>query len=543
MKELIKSFYTEIGNKKVFYIPLILLLTVGYTFSAYNRTVSWDDLLKDSYREAFWTSRWGMNIWTILLGITDLNPFVDRFVSVFFLCIGAVLTCCIFYYISNKRNEVIAYTVLASMFVSYPLMIEIWEYTGADVMVTGNIVLASLCLLYLLVNRKSIGFRHFLVATLLMLIPVSSYEVAIFFYVSFVCIIIFYHYYILKEEGCTLKKWISNLFYFAIPAVAAVILRYVVGFAIQLIFQMPYRNAGNTGLKWGVNDIYHDLIGENGIHYVIKGLVYFPITVFVLTTLVYVIVITFKSIKQKSAGMFALGAFIVISLFTQAILQCDLLPYRNAQTITLFLSFVFFEFTLWISSIRSSFLKNIVYGSILFLCWHQSVYVNKILSLNNLRYDNETSVIRNIGQRIISDYNKKTVVVVNPYENSKWINNRISVDETKWNGKLFYNIVNKIYSSMEYPHNARYVQSCVTSNSALYASLKNYFSYSGFDIDLIHPINTPGYKDRKADDLKLQLKALEISRETKMRPYEIKDMGEYIIVSLGNGEFPGYMFK
>ena len=129
-------------------------------------------------------------LWNKLVGITvALDPFIDRFLALVFLIVAAILLCYILYIIGGNKR-IISYTIAGSIFITYPLINSIWEYTGADFMLTGNLCLVTLAAIVLRLDVPS--RRKVMFASLLMLLPMSSYESAIFYYLSLVCIIYLY---------------------------------------------------------------------------------------------------------------------------------------------------------------------------------------------------------------------------------------------------------------------------------------------------------------------------------------------------------------
>ena len=263
----LSEFYNDVCCKKRFYLSVIFFVLVAYSFSIYNRTVSIDGLLGDLYvgdkGMSMLAGRWGMVVWCKLLGIMGYDPFIDRFLSLFFLCIAAVLLCYVLYLI-DRRTEILPYTIVASIFITYPLINEIWEYVIADYIVGGNLCLVTMAAIIIKKSLSStISIKRLFIACILMLLPMSSYETAVFYYISLVEVIIFYEELIQVEPSFHIKDWIKkNLFYF-LPLVGAFIARFVISFIINSICDLDYDGGGDTKIIW----YYYDFVpGENGIN-------------------------------------------------------------------------------------------------------------------------------------------------------------------------------------------------------------------------------------------------------------------------------------
>ena len=539
MTDSIKTFYSDIINKKRFWVPLLFFALVGYSFSIYNKTVGVDDLMWDYYKNYMLSGRWGMIVWIRLTGLFYSSPFTDRFLALVLYVIASILLCYLFFSVDKFKN-ILAFTITASAFVTYPLINEIWEYTGADYMVAGNLCLVTHAAIVIksdLSVRKKLAY-----ASALLIIPMSSYESAIFYYITLVCVVIFYEQWICKDYTLTIKTWAKQIISYLIPLLIAFIIRFAVSFCINSIFNLEYHGGGATGTTWIRESFVYvlkNMIGFIIFDYGIMGLVYLPITIFLLSLILFTVCILFKKGNRMTCVL--LGGAILVSLFVQSIIQGYDQPYRTSQVFTLFVAFSFY---LTIISISSTIWRRCLYVALFGICWHQAVYMNRLLGLNNLRSDNELAVIRQIGYRLVSEFEKKPVVFVSPYKVSDWISRQVSVDESTWNGRLFYRVYDNFMMQFDQPF-MNYQRSCtqlkrpfkyvgtnVNSMTIQWHNLHQLFSYCGYDIEGI-PDNLLS-DPLKYEEYQIEQKeATIIAREMKISPYQIYDHGDYLIVNLG----------
>lgn len=229
-------FYKNILCKKCFWIPLLFFALVGFSFSIYNRTESVDDLFREYHVTYMLSGRWGMVVWLELMGMIQYSPFIDRFLALILYIIASVLLCYVLFEVDRKN--VLVYTITASAFITYPMINEIWEYTGADYMVAGNLCLVTLAAIVL---KSDLSVRKKLVyASALLIIPMSSYESAIFYYITLVCVVIFYEQWVCKDYTLTLKTWAKQIFVYMIPLLIAFVIRFAVSFCINSIYNLEY---------------------------------------------------------------------------------------------------------------------------------------------------------------------------------------------------------------------------------------------------------------------------------------------------------------
>lgn len=522
-------FYKSILSNRKFYIPVLFYTIVSYSFSIYNRTVNIDDLMREfnlGSGNRMLSGRWGFVLWNKIVGLNAVyDPFIDRFLAIILLITAAILLCYILYTIGGIKL-VIPYTLTASMFVSYPLFNEIWYYTGANWVVAGNICLVSLAIL---ACRSNLQFRYkMLYASLLLILPVSSYETSVFYYVTLICIVLYYDY-IQKEFviGELLKKCGGYI----IPLILAVAYRFLVSSLINSYMGLQYTGGGATGLKWTEDNIFHVIkcmIGFNIVNYGLSALVYFPIFIFFLMSLIFFLQFLFSMEKRGIKVLF--GVAIFLSLFSQSILQGVELSYRHAQTLILFVSFVTFQLSVMFNNVK---VRRIVYFCLFVLCWHQAVYINRINGLNDLRSNNETAIIHKIGSRLVTEFENKPVVFVGSYQMGKYITDYVSVDESTWNGRLYYLIYDNLLAKVERPH--KYISSNVNSATADHHQVQQLFNYFGYDIKT--PYQFKGNVEEFTEETKIiEDEANQIVREKGIKPYQIYDNGKYLIVNLG-GKF------
>lgn len=536
----ISEFYDNVFKKPAFWMPLAFLTLVAFGFSTFNRTINWDDLLRDHYDGSgniSLSGRWGMVAWVRLLGITDLSPFVDRFTSVIFMFFTACALSCIFYHLSEEKERVLPYLILSSTFITYPLINEIWEYANCEIPLTGGLFLVTLAAW--LMQHKGKDISKILCASLLMVLPMSSYESSIFYYVALVFMILFYR--LLRCDSMwTTMACIKELLRFFTPVVLAFLFRVLVSVSILCIYDLGYAPGGDSSIHWFEGGNIFNLLrfvgGMTFIKWGLASLIYFPIAVFVVCLLIYAAFVVVISSRKKQPIILLIGLCVVLALFSQTIIQGGYMPYRTAQTIPLFVSFVAFmvceKATNW-----KLWKRNVAIVCLLGLCWHQAVYLNNLLSLNNLRSDNEMTILRDMGRRMVSDYDKKPVVFVSSYSLGPWINERVKINRDTWNGKLYADVVEKFVSQDMIRHYHlidKIVETNVGCTTEQYAALKNYFAYCGYDIDVVGPIEKPHTPEYLHKDLRLLREATKIAKAEGMRPYQIKDAGDYLIVTLSN---------
>lgn len=159
MYDTMKLFYKKIVNRKSYWLPLFVLTIIAYGFSMFNPTVSIDDMARNRYFGAgnamISATRWGMVLWVKLLSTVNYIPGLDHVVGVFLLVLGTMTLSAFLFALSEDKRYSIKYMIFSALILTYPLINEIWEYSGANMIVAGNFFLVGMIHLYLLCAKHS----------------------------------------------------------------------------------------------------------------------------------------------------------------------------------------------------------------------------------------------------------------------------------------------------------------------------------------------------------------------------------------------------
>ena len=527
------NFLKDVLRKPIYWICVVFITMMSYAFDLSNRTVGIDDLSRRMWvgegNEMLAGTRWGKTLLIRFLSDCEYVPFIDKFLSICFLIISAVLFLKIFYNFFKDSKHLLSLCILFScLYLSYPLINEIWNYNDSNVVFTGNAVIVSFVLL-LLNKTNNLKNRNIFLSSILLSIAISSYESSAFLYVTSVLSILLLEY--IQENR---EKWFSRGLFYSIPLIVAFLLRYIIGFSIIKIVNLSYHLNGGTGIDWHFGNAFIkqciNLIQNTFIGYFLKGLIYLPIGIFVISVFISFLSVFILSIKRKSFLILFLYILIFFSLFFQSIIQGSVMPYRTAQTLQLFCPLAFTMTIYAISKLNKKTIISIAFIVSFYLCYRQSVFLNKSLALNNQRSDNEAAIIRDLGIKLSQFDNSKTVYIVGGSTNlGEFINRQNRPDASTFGGYLYRKIVihfdlyDNLFKNIEiYQTNVNSVIDWIKiafHNQKIFGDL---FSYYGFDI------NSDNYITWSIHNRYVQEAV-----ENGMKPLDVKDMGDYILVFLG----------
>lgn len=534
MKQELKQFYNDVVSKPLFWLPVLLFTFAAFGFDLVNVHLNYEDFRKEFYDFAFLKTRWGFAAWNVLTGLGEhWTPYADRFLSILFLVFSGVGLSFVFYRQTHSRS-ILSYVFPTSIFVTFPLFLNIYLYAGANYVSSGGLFLSIVALSVL--DSGLHRMKRIVVASFLMVLPVSGYEVSVFSYLTLASIILFYQYIVKKREKPSIKRIATQCVDFLLPLVCAFIVRIVVATTFNLMYDFTdYNVADATGIKWlsgGVSEGIME-IAKNGFYYGVAGLVYLPITIFLLAFVAFFVYVMCVSIKRKTLLPVWMACMVVLCIFSLSILQGSSLAYRTAQTISVFVAFVSFLFCEIALPKFQRPTRTLSIALMFGLCWHQAQFFHRMLSLDSLRTENELAMGRMMGMKL-TQYPRKPVVFTSIFSPSNWIEMQMKVDETTWNGKLYKKIATKLSPNDYEKIHSRYSRSYMNITSK-YIILKQFFSYCGYDIEVLGiPDNPTEYTGVCLESYNATIKrAMEIARDKEMGAFEIYDNGDFLIVQLG----------
>ncbi len=408
--------------KRWYYSAFLLLIAViSFGFTTTHIAVNIDSLSGELYHSGEYlmisTGRFGMTFWTKLFcnGLYQVeDSFAIGIIGVLMLCFAAVNFCIVFRRASNDTLSMPAYIIFSGAFVSYPLINEIWEYNGMEIIIGGGYMFISISILLIydqIEKRKFNAFKS--LATIFMLtIVCSSYESLIGVYLFVVFAVLYFRE--LKEKN--VKKHISEGLVYAGGLAVSLILRIAIHKILLAVMNLNAKTTGATEIEWfsgkPVIKVFTHLIKRIFVQHYIRSLLYAPLLIFVLCVVVFVIY-TIYSLFKKRFFATLLMAGMLFSTELLSVIQGTAAPYRTCQTFAVMVAFVLM---LVANSLRW---KQAVPILLCFVCLYQATHLNYLFTLNQLRYQEEAAVINKIGQDIESSYDtSKPVVFVGGYEYS-----------------------------------------------------------------------------------------------------------------------------
>ena len=326
---MIKSLLDDMRNfvsSKVYCIIVFVAAVWAYGFQMTHVAIGIDDTAISLYFEeglAPAMGRWPLFIINKMFHLSDFTPWMTDVVGVFLMIIAAVIWCVLLYRFLGEEVPVLGYTFFSALFVTCPLISEVYVYylhngTGLGYMLSA---LSMLLVQQTLEKDKDIKARcrDLLGSSLLMLTAIGCYES----FVVVFCIGALLLFVARRFGGmnyCSEKYYISVWRWglsFGIPLVAAILLRKPVVSIICKIFGLSIPEhfifGEFRGAAFGFDGNSSELamyFKRYWVKFYLNGLVYLPITVLVFGIVILLILCVGHSIKEKDLFV-SLAALIV----------------------------------------------------------------------------------------------------------------------------------------------------------------------------------------------------------------------------------------
>lgn len=406
------------------YILLTIFLTValGYGFALTNPSISTDDTAASLYFEGgelIAQGRFFPIIINKILGGMNFTPFWLELIAIILMISAGLLYLCLIKRITKDKLSKVCHVLFIPIFISYPLINEIFIYNTAVVSIgIGYLLTAvSTIMVYEFINNKKRILSLLIIPIFLMAAVVSTYESFAGVFIFGLATILFLQYlYNYSDKGFNKKQWIKYVCIFIGVLAVAVLLEYATTTIYMEIHNVVKSKNAATGIVW---------LGSNGIIGNIKPFIksiyynfmnpnvgYLPITILQITAFTLLIFATIKSIIQKKYWVLFFAGLLILSLISLSFVQGIASPYRVCQSFALFVALV----SIIIYDQIPKKIRPLIFIGILYLITMQTYDLTKWFYNDNLRYQEDKSVMTNVAQTIRNNFDDtKPIVFIGEY--------------------------------------------------------------------------------------------------------------------------------
>lgn len=450
------------------------LLSYGYLVT--HQTVGIDDTPYAYYFEeglAAIVGRWVMFLVNKVLHISEFAPFVTDLCGVLLFMAGVTVWCILLKRIFGDRIPMWGYTLFSCLFLSNPLIGEVFTYYLHNGVGTGYLFCGlSLTCFFAGIKRLSWkkAWKHYVVSAVFMWIALGCYESFMIVWLVGVCVLLCGCCIVASGEKKENRPGVfTSLCIAAAVALCALILRSIMVQAVTVIFGLQelkgqaVQRSVTEMLGWIVKpDTRANLwmiLKRTITMYGIFGYAYYPIKIYVISCVLSFLICVYQSLKKKDLWITFLWLCSFIASYLLVFVEGKATLYRSAQFLPLFSAW-----GLFLVIYEGSCLKNWLMGKrqekqvkgkdgwkipgkvtecavFVLLCmilWNQCTDLNKWFYIDELKYEDAKNTANEVAYELEKSFDTtKPVVFTGKYLVPQGI---VQDAFVPYNSKTFYQI-------------------------------------------------------------------------------------------------------
>ena len=545
----------------MYVISLIIAAVAGYGYQLTHGTCGIDDIAIDMYFEdglGVAIGRWPFFYVNKLINVAEYQPFLMDFAAVLLLMLAAVLWSALIRSIVKIELPIMCYAVFSTMFMVYSLIAEVFIFylhNGIAIIYC----LVAVCLYgfyYLYVNRldakKKIGMNA--IFAIQMCVAISFYESAANLYLFGALGVIFLDTVNENRLGTSqVKNAVRLMWYIVRILIYAIVGRSVVTtYTMQAFSIKEYFFRSVTSIGWlssgDLKELYVNvimLIKEIVKDYFAAGAVFYPILLFGLATILFLVFVFYKAICQKNIWIGIYGVATYLSLYVLTVIQCDTLKYRSCQMFSVFVAGVLMALTNVILKQRR-WIKAIGMFSVLAIIYNSAKDLTHWFVLDYEKNQTELRVVNQIAYDIQSggyDFASKPIVFVGDFSLKEELLDEYCVKK----GENGFEIVDWAHTWMELTED-KYCFTQSLQSSLIDWAIEGLYAYGGYNKPLQNLFEYCGYSFIWGDsvlyeevmplyyyyEMEHEYAKIEAYGELEQFPYEgyIEETEDYIVIKL-----------
>lgn len=548
MKKIVEEL-KWILSQRLYVIALSITAACGYGFEIVTPIIGIDDTAVKLYigdgLEVV-MGRWTVYLLNKLFHMAEYAPFMMELIGVILLCIGATLFVVLLRRIFGERIGVVAATIFACVYVSNPIISELYIYYYHNGVDFGYILL-TLSLWLFMDGMEAVGKKKllpFVGSMLLAWIAAGCYESLLILYILGIIMVIFLRG-VADVDKLTLVHVAKNLSIGAILSVGIILLRTLIIEVLTVIFglqdvlgEMAQRNLleiFDVLLREDGPDYIKMLVKRYWVVYFVNAIVYLPTAGYVLSVKVLGICSIVKSIKKKNFWLPVLWVGMLITPFLLTLMEGQVSYYRSCQFMPFFTATG--VLLLYLAVTKYEKIPVIRYVATLFaviLIYNQAAGLNENFYVDYLKYEDTKEVLLGIAQDVEREYGtQQPVVFTGYYEIPQPIMERYCVGYGSWQYRYIVSITDKIdpYLKEKYytPYGYCYI------GEAIYPFIQwGFDAFDGTNGEMIKFLKMHGHSFTTITDKAVLEKAREIGTTMPKWPQagSITQQDGYILVNI-----------
>ena len=442
------------------YMGILLLTAVcAYGYKVTNVTIGIDDTPSLYYFQEGLIAivgRWVLFLLNKVISLAEFVPFVTDFAAVLLLIAAAIVWSALFYSVFGEKIPVVGYAFFAAVFVSCPLISEVFTYFLHNGIAIGYLSCAvSLCLMRewqssIRKQRKGSGLWEKLfcpavtklaAAAVFLWIAMGCYESFMILWLAGLLLLLLSERIRLGTERTARtgeRGVFGTLAGGALAALAAVLLRSLMIVVLTKAFRLEYlqgeavQRSVTEMLGWMVQPgAFGELamiLKRTFVLYGVFAYAYLPIRIFVLSAVVITVVTLVRVIRGRDVWALILLPAAYLAAFSLLFIEGKATLYRSAQFLPIFCGYGVLLFAYIIYELTGSpgrgvhrrlclGTRGIAVAVLAVITWNQCMDMTKWFYIDKQKYDAAVKTVDQIALDLERDFDtSKPVIFTGNYE-------------------------------------------------------------------------------------------------------------------------------
>ena len=442
------------------YMGILLLTAVcAYGYKVTNVTIGIDDTPSLYYFQEGLIAivgRWVLFLLNKVISLAEFVPFVTDFAAVLLLIAAAIVWSALFYSVFGEKIPAMGYAHFAAVFVSCPLISEVFTYFLHNGIAIGYLSCAvSLCFMREWQssirkqrNGSGLGEKLFCpavtklaAAAVFLWIAMGCYESFMILWLAGLLLLLLSERICLETERTARtgeRGVFGTLAGGALAALAAVLLRSLMIVVLTKAFRLEYlqgeavQRSVTEMLGWMVQPgAFGELamiLKRTFVLYGVFAYAYLPIRIFVLSAVVITVVTLVRVIRGRDVWALILLPAAYLAAFSLLFIEGKATLYRSAQFVPVFCGYGALLFAYIIYELTGSpgrgvhrklclGMRGIAVAVLVVITWNQCMDMTKWFYIDKQKYDAAVKTVDQIALDLERDFDtSKPVIFTGNYE-------------------------------------------------------------------------------------------------------------------------------
>ncbi len=422
-----KAFWEEIRYfwSDKFYVVVVSLAAVfSYGFKISHETIGIDDTCIPLYFEeglAPAVGRWTLYVVNKFFHISDFAPWMTELAGVLLLLFAATAWCVMFSRILGRGKYMAGYTFFAALFLSCPLISEIYVYYLHNGIGLAYCLTAIGLLLMLKVmeqgTEKKKRLSCIVAAAVMLTAALGCYEsFMIVFAMGMIMAFILVRGFAGVERKYIASPW-AWVGLLAVTAIFAIGLRWLVLKLILGIYHIEIPESFRVEFRsvFSFADMsateFFMIFKRQWVKYYLNAFAYRPITVLVLGIVALLAVCMVIGIRKKDIFLPLAALAVPVLPVCMVIIEGKDTYYRAAQYVPLVGAFAVFLLLKLVKETLPGLCMTVGTALAFILLWNQCTEMNQWFYVDYMKYQNARSVMEQVAYDLEKDYDTEKPVI------------------------------------------------------------------------------------------------------------------------------------